>query len=84
MSRGTKSSQGRCANDVVVRGKCDFNIEGRCIVLLKCSYLDIYGNVRSCCYLPNPKGRFSLKKRVFVETNPLVLSPSKFVVRRCC
>ncbi len=62
---------------------CIFWVDGRCIVGLQCSYLDISGNVHCCPYLPNSRGRFTLKKRGSNVVNPVVLSPSKFVRRRC-
>ena len=80
MESGINGSQGRCANEVVVlKSKCIFNLNGHCIVGLKCSYLDLNGTVHYCAYHPNPLGRFALKKHVSIGINPAVLTPSKYV-----
>jgi hypothetical protein len=63
MESGIESSQGRCFNEVVLKTKCVFNVDGRCIVCLKCSYLDLNGLVRVCRYLPNPRGRFTFRRQ---------------------
>jgi hypothetical protein len=63
----------------MVSKKCEFARDGCCVIGLKCSYLDPYGNATSCCYLPNSRGRFTFKKFVSVGVNRVVLSPSKYV-----
>jgi hypothetical protein len=64
MERGINGSRGRCSNEVVVlKSKCVFNVDGHCIVGLKCSYLDLNGNVCVCRYHPNKRGRFTFRRQ---------------------
>jgi hypothetical protein len=48
---------------VVLKTECEFNVNGHCIVGLKCSLLDLNGNVRVCKYLPNKRGRFTFRRQ---------------------
>jgi len=63
---------------------CKFDVCRRCCYPDSgCSFLNEYGMVVPCRYLPNPFGYFTARKRVGVgSANPVVLSPSKFVNRR--